>query len=160
MFSASVGRAYRPRQCWRSAISEIKWPNKTSMADSLLLRQRLVFAARPRRVGRPRCRVSDERYWLFMRGEFQPSAWSKGSYLNVRPSWLWLRYGGNDHHPRPTDFISSKTRRSSRRSSIIWPRLLHGLYCQCAPGFGGLKTSTASSPNASRRTVSLFTARR
>lgn len=58
-----------------------------------------------RRIGQSRCWISDERYWTIWI-EFQPSAWSKGSYLNVRPSWLWLRYGGNDHHPRPADFIS------------------------------------------------------
>jgi hypothetical protein len=58
-----------------------------------------------RRVGQSRTWISDERYWAIWI-EFQPSAWSKGSYLNVRPSWLWLRHGGNDHHPRPTDFIS------------------------------------------------------
>jgi hypothetical protein len=58
-----------------------------------------------RRVGQSRCWISDERYWLIV-VEFQPSAWSKGSYLNVRPAWLWLRYGAKDHHPRPTEFIS------------------------------------------------------
>src|SRR5690348_10790315 len=58
-----------------------------------------------RRLGRSRCWISDERYWIIF-VEFQPSAWSKGSYLNVRPIWLWLRYGSNDHHPRPHDFIA------------------------------------------------------
>jgi hypothetical protein len=58
-----------------------------------------------RRVGQSRCWISDERHWLIT-VEFQPSAWSKGSYLNVRPTWFWLRYGANDHHPRPADFIS------------------------------------------------------
>ena len=57
-----------------------------------------------KRVGKSRCWISDERYWgIFV--EFQPSAWSKGSYLNVRPVWLWLRLGANDHHPRPADYI-------------------------------------------------------
>jgi hypothetical protein len=58
-----------------------------------------------KRVGQSRCWISDERCWLIM-VEFQPSAWSKGSYLNVNPVWLWLRYGSNDHHPRPHDFIA------------------------------------------------------
>lgn len=57
-----------------------------------------------RRMGQSRCWISDERYWIVF-VEFQPSAWSKGSYLNVTPVWLWLRYGGNDHHPRPHGFI-------------------------------------------------------
>ena len=58
-----------------------------------------------RRIGQSRCWISDERWWAIWI-EFQPSAWSKGSYLNVRPSWFWLRYGAHDHHPRPADFIS------------------------------------------------------
>ncbi len=58
-----------------------------------------------RRVGQSRCWISDERYWIIL-VEFQPSAWSKGSYLNVRPIWLWLRYGSNESHPRPHDFIA------------------------------------------------------
>ena len=57
-----------------------------------------------KRKGQSRLWFSDERYWLIT-VEFQPSAWSKGSYLNVRPQWLWLRLGANDHFPRPTDYI-------------------------------------------------------
>jgi len=49
--------------------------------------------------------ISDEGCWVIF-VEFQPSAWSKGSYLNVNPHWLWLRYGANVHFPRPADFIS------------------------------------------------------
>jgi hypothetical protein len=58
-----------------------------------------------RRLGQSRCWILDERYWMIL-VEFQPSAWSKGSYLNVAPVWLWLRYGGNDYHPRPHSFIA------------------------------------------------------
>ena len=57
-----------------------------------------------RRMGQSRCWISDERYWSILI-EFQPSGWSKGSYLNVTPSWLWLRYPSHDYHPRPADFI-------------------------------------------------------
>ena len=57
-----------------------------------------------RRVGQSRCWISDEGSWIIF-VEFQPSGWSRGSYLNVWPIWLWLRYGGNDHHPRPAEFI-------------------------------------------------------
>jgi hypothetical protein len=41
-------------------------------------------------VRRRRSRVwlSDQRYWAIMI-EFQPSGFSKGSYLNVGASWLW-----------------------------------------------------------------------
>src|SRR5262245_5608502 len=57
-----------------------------------------------RRICQSRCCIFDHRYWIIFI-EFQPSAWAKGSYLNVTPHWLWLRYGANDYHPRPADFI-------------------------------------------------------
>lgn len=57
-----------------------------------------------KRKGQSRLWISDERYWLIS-VEFQPSAWSKGSYLNVRPQWLWLRLGANDSFPRPANYI-------------------------------------------------------
>src|SRR5262245_13817808 len=57
-----------------------------------------------RRICQSRCCIFDHRYWIILI-EFQPSAWAKGSYLNVTPHWLWLRYGANDYHPRPADFI-------------------------------------------------------
>jgi hypothetical protein len=57
-----------------------------------------------KRKGQSRLWISDERYWLIT-VEFQPSAWSRGSYLNVRPVWLWLRLGANDSFPRPADYI-------------------------------------------------------
>lgn len=60
-----------------------------------------------KRKGQSRLWVSDERYWLIS-VEFQPSAWSKGSYLNVRPQWLWLRMGAHDDFPRPADYIEFK----------------------------------------------------
>jgi hypothetical protein len=77
---------------------------------------RLIAAAAKRRLaplgckrkGQSRLWISDERYWLIT-VEFQPSAWSKGSYLNVRPQWSWLRLGANDHFPRPADYIEFKT---------------------------------------------------
>jgi hypothetical protein len=73
---------------------------------------RLIAAAAKRhlaplgckRKGQSRLWISDERYWLIT-VEFQPSAWSKGSYLNVRPQWLWLRFGAGDDFPRPADYI-------------------------------------------------------
>jgi hypothetical protein len=41
-----------------------------------------------RRKGRSRLWFADHGWWLLL-VEFQPSAWSKGSYLNVAPHWLW-----------------------------------------------------------------------
>jgi hypothetical protein len=40
------------------------------------------------RRGQSRVWLSDERYWAIM-VEFQPSGFSKGSYLNVGASWMW-----------------------------------------------------------------------
>ncbi len=43
-----------------------------------------------RRKGQSRCWFSDQRFWyIFI--EFQPSSWSKGTYLNVTPIWFFLQ---------------------------------------------------------------------
>jgi hypothetical protein len=59
-----------------------------------------------KRIGQSRCWVSDHRSWVIM-VEFQPSAWEKGTYLNVWPIWLWLRMslGHTDIGKRVGDFI-------------------------------------------------------
>ena len=51
-----------------------------------------------RRKGQSRCWFSDERFWyIFI--EFQPSAWSRGTYLNVSPIWFFLEpWGGEAAH--------------------------------------------------------------
>jgi hypothetical protein len=41
-----------------------------------------------RRKGQSRIWLSDERSWIIV-VEFQPSGFSRGSYLNVAPMWLW-----------------------------------------------------------------------
>jgi hypothetical protein len=41
-----------------------------------------------RRKGQSRVWFKDDRWWLGV-VEFQPSSWSKGSYLNVAAMWLW-----------------------------------------------------------------------
>jgi hypothetical protein len=57
-----------------------------------------------RRIGQSRCWYSDERFWcIFI--EFQPSGWSKGSYLNAAATWLWhthsfWTFDGTYHPPR------------------------------------------------------------
>ena len=45
-----------------------------------------------RRKGRSRVWFADHRWWLTV-VEFQPSSWSKGSYLNVAAHWLWSETG-------------------------------------------------------------------
>jgi hypothetical protein len=42
-----------------------------------------------RRKGRSRLWLSDEGWWSIV-VEFQPSGWTKGSYLNVGTHWLWV----------------------------------------------------------------------
>ena len=44
------------------------------------------------RKGRSRTWLADRGWWLAI-VEFQPSAWSKGSYLNVGAHWLWSEVG-------------------------------------------------------------------
>lgn len=60
------------------------------------------------RKGLSRCWLSDERFWyIFI--EFQPSAWSRGTYLNVTPIWLFLqRWGGEAAH-RLNGYIEFKS---------------------------------------------------
>ena len=45
-----------------------------------------------KRKGRSRTWLADHSWWLTV-VEFQPSAWSKGSYLNVAAHWLWSNKG-------------------------------------------------------------------
>jgi hypothetical protein len=45
-----------------------------------------------KRKGRSRTWIADHGWWLTV-VEFQPSAWSKGSYLNVAAHWLWSEIG-------------------------------------------------------------------
>lgn len=45
-----------------------------------------------RRKGRSRTWFADLGWWLLV-VEFQPSSWSKGSYLNVAAHWLWVSKG-------------------------------------------------------------------
>lgn len=45
-----------------------------------------------KRKGRSRTWLADHGWWLTV-VEFQPSAWSKGSYLNVAAHWLWSESG-------------------------------------------------------------------
>lgn len=57
-----------------------------------------------RRIGQSRTWISDHGAWVVMI-EFQPSAWEKGTYLNVWPSWLWLRMGSGDADIRVGEYI-------------------------------------------------------
>jgi len=57
-----------------------------------------------RRKGQSRVWYSDERFWyIFI--EFQPSAWSKGTYLNVGPTWFFLEQWGGEVTARLGNYI-------------------------------------------------------
>jgi hypothetical protein len=61
-----------------------------------------------RRKGQSRLWYSDQRFWL-VSAEFQPSAWSKGSYLNMGARWLWHQGSSVNLSYRPVDFIAFET---------------------------------------------------
>jgi hypothetical protein len=57
-----------------------------------------------RRKGQSRCWYSDERFWyIFI--EFQPSAWSRGTYLNVGPILFFLQQWGGEAVHRLNGYI-------------------------------------------------------
>jgi hypothetical protein len=57
-----------------------------------------------KRKGQSRIWYSDQRFWVIA-VEFQPSGWSKGSYLNTGIKWLWHAGRGFDQWDRPVDFV-------------------------------------------------------
>jgi hypothetical protein len=57
-----------------------------------------------KRKGRSRLWYADQRFWVIS-VEFQPSGWSKGSFLNVGIRWLWHPGRGLDLSDRPVDFV-------------------------------------------------------
>jgi hypothetical protein len=63
-----------------------------------------------KQVGRSRTWISDEGFWLIVI-EFQPSGWSRGTYLNVGAMWLWIELPGFrfNYGYREGDFIPFET---------------------------------------------------
>ena len=59
--------------------------------------------------GRSRLWIGDHGWWLVV-VEFQPSGWSKGSYLNVAAMWLWFEkdYFSFDYGYRIGRFVPFK----------------------------------------------------
>jgi hypothetical protein len=62
------------------------------------------------RKGCSRTWLADHGWWLTV-VEFQPSAWSKGSYLNVAAHWLWSELGNVsfDYGGRLLEFVEYKS---------------------------------------------------
>jgi hypothetical protein len=56
------------------------------------------------RKGQSRVWYSDERFWCILI-EFQPSAWSKGTYLNITPIWFFLQWWGGEAAHRIDGYI-------------------------------------------------------
>jgi hypothetical protein len=56
------------------------------------------------RKGRSRVWYSDQRFWEMLI-EFQPSGWSKGSYLNIGKQYFWHPGPGYSEGYRPVNFI-------------------------------------------------------
>ena len=80
-----------------------------SQAHSKLLNQAAQEVLAPEGVfqkGRSRTWIDDHGWWIIVI-EFQPSSWTKGSYLNVGASWLWHEkdYFSFDTDSRERPFI-------------------------------------------------------
>jgi hypothetical protein len=56
------------------------------------------------RKGQSRSWYADQRFWAIWI-EFQPSGWSKGSYLNIGARYFWHPGPGHSYSYRPVDFI-------------------------------------------------------
>ena len=56
------------------------------------------------RQGRSRFWFADQRFWIIF-ADFQPSGWSRGSYLNMGVKWLWQARPTLDINYRPVDFV-------------------------------------------------------
>jgi len=60
------------------------------------------------RRGQSRIWQDDLRYWA-INVEFQPSGWSKGSYLNIHVAWLWTVTHGYQFSYRAGSFVAFET---------------------------------------------------
>jgi len=62
-----------------------------------------------RRMGRSRTWLADHGWWLTV-VEFRPSAWERGSYLNVAAHWLWGTMGvvTLDYGQRVGSFLAAR----------------------------------------------------
>jgi hypothetical protein len=67
------------------------------------------------RKGRSRTWLDDQGWWLGV-VEFQPSSWSRGTYLNVGVNWLWnvkdyitFDVGGRVAFPQSQQFLELKS---------------------------------------------------
>ena len=112
--------ADRSEAHWWQAQPELRAANSGATVARTMAKQndhsRLIDAAAQaalvplgcRRKGQSRLWYSDQRFWVIS-AEFQPSAWSKGSYLNMGARWLWHRASGIDLSYRPLGFIAFET---------------------------------------------------
>jgi len=97
-----------------SIPSSVRWKFMANTPDHNAM---LAIAAKQvlgplglKRKGNSRLWIDDRGLWLLV-VEFQPSSWSKGSYLNVAASWLWkgTDYLAFDVPNRVGGFASAET---------------------------------------------------
>ena len=96
----------------------------------------------------------DDRGWFVANVEFQPSGWSKGSYLNVGAHFLWTWNGflSFDLGSRIEGFVPSEgfvptnPRTSSPPKPTVWRRAPHLRCWRCASAFPIPEPSLRSSP--------------
>ncbi|WP_081839826.1 DUF4304 domain-containing protein [Mesorhizobium sp. M1143] len=77
-----------------------------------------------RRKGQSRIWIADRGFWLSV-VEFQPSSWSKGTYLNVAVHWLWGSLPETitfDRVERIGQFVPFESPHSFFSRLIKWPR--------------------------------------
>ena len=89
----------------------VAWPDMVDAIEPGRLlgaaAKRLLSPLGCKQVGRSRTWIADQRFWVILI-EFQPSSFSKGSYLNVGASWLWYAkdYWSFDYGYRCEGFAS------------------------------------------------------
>jgi hypothetical protein len=84
----------------------------TKLDHNILINQAVRSALRPigcTQKGRSRTWLDDHHWWVTVI-EFQPSSWSKGTYLNVGACWLWNTkdYLSFDDGYRVDSFVSAE----------------------------------------------------
>ncbi|WP_352820518.1 DUF4304 domain-containing protein [Mesorhizobium sp. M0898] len=73
------------------------------------------------RKGKSRIWIADRGFWLSV-VEFQPSSWSKGTYLNVAVHWLWGSLPETVVLSALDSSFRSRARHSFCSRLIKWPR--------------------------------------
>ena len=90
----------------------------------------------------------DDRVWHVIAVEFQPSSWSKGSYLNVAAMWLW-----NVHEHISFDYagsVDSRVQEFEPAGSEDWPARSRSLAELAAERVNELRAALVDLPTVAR----------